>query len=299
MAAWILATAAIVAAAVAVFVTRRSARRTLNRLNEMLDAAIQGRFSETKFDESLLSAVESRFHRYLKSSETSARRREADRERLCGLVSDVTHQTRTPVANVLLYTQLLRERELPEDCAACASALEGQARKLQVLMDSLVKLSRLETGIIALEPRRARADGLMRAAVSQNLPRAEARRIALECAPTEAEACFDPRWTEEALCNLIDNAIKYAPGGSRVRLRAEAYEFFLRIDVADEGPGVPEAEQPRLFERFYRGAAARDAEGVGVGLCLARQIVAGQGGYIKLASAPGQGSVFSLFLPIA
>ena len=114
--------------------------------------------------------------------------------------------------------------------------------------------------------------------------------------PTDAEAVFDPRWTAEAVCNLIDNAVKYTPSG-RVTVSARAYELFARIDVADTGPGVEEAELEKLFQRFYRGEASSGAEGVGVGLYLVRQIAQGQGGYVKAFSRPGRGTKFSLFLP--
>ena len=113
----------------------------------------------------------------------------------------------------------------------------------------------------------------------------------------EAAARFDPKWTGEAVCNLLDNAVKYTPAGGRVTVSVTPYELFCRIDVADTGPGLGEEEQAKVFQRFYRAPAARDREGVGIGLYLVRQIAAGQGGYVKVDSAPGRGSVFSLFLP--
>ena len=103
----------------------------------------------------------------------------------------------------------------------------------------------------------------------------------------------------QALYNLVDNAVKYTPAGGAVTLRAVGYELFCRVDVTDTGPGIPESEQARIFQRFYRSPSASEAEGVGIGLYLARQIAAGQGGYLKVSSRPGEGSTFSLFLPRA
>ena len=97
----------------------------------------------------------------------------------------------------------------------------------------------------------------------------------------------------------MDNAVKYTPAGGAVTLRAVGYELFCRVDVTDTGPGIPESEQARIFQRFYRSPSASEAEGVGIGLYLARQIAAGQGGYLKVNSRPGEGSTFSLFLPRA
>ena len=109
---------------------------------------------------------------------------------------------------------------------------------------------------------------------------------------------FGDLLTAEALGNLVDNAVKYTPSGGRVTLSAALTESFCRVDVADTGPGIPESEQGAVFNRFARGSAARGVEGLGIGLYLARQIAAGQGGYIRVRSAPGQGSVFSLYLPL-
>lgn len=134
-------------------------------------------------------------------------------------------------------------------------------------------------------------------AVSQYAPRATERDITLTLGQVEAAAVFDAKWTEEAVCNLLDNAVKYTPAGGRVTVSVTPYELFCRIDVADTGPGLGEEEQAKVFQRFYRAPAARDREGVGIGLYLVRQIAAGQGGYVKVDSAPGRGSVFSLFLP--
>ena len=127
-------------------------------------------------------------------------------------------------------------------------------------------------------------------------PRAAAQGPALAAEPTDLTARFDLKWTVEALYNLVDNAVKYTPAGGSVTLRAREYELFCRIDVTDTGPGIPEAEQAKIFQRFYRSPAVSGEEGVGIGLYLARQIAAGQGGYLKVTSRPGEGSTFSLFL---
>ena len=161
----------------------------------------------------------------------------------------------------------------------------------------LVKTSRLETGILTLRPVSGPLLPMLEEAVGQFLPSAAGKGISLTLTPTDAVAVFDPKWTAEAVCNLLDNAVKYTPAGGKISVRAVRYEMFCRVDVADTGPGVPEAEQPKIFQRFYRSDAAREAEGVGVGLYLARQIAEGQGGYLKVSSKPGHGAVFSLCLP--
>ena len=194
---------------------------------------------------------------------------------------------------------LLEEQDLPPESREYASALEHQAEKLRFLIDALVKTSRLESGVLAMTPKRHGIQQLLDAASAQAAPGAEAKAITLTVEPTDLTARFDPKWTAEALYNLVDNAVKYTPAGGAVTLRAVGYELFCRVDVTDTGPGIPESEQARIFQRFYRSPSASEAEGVGIGLYLARQIAAGQGGYLKVSSRPGEGSTFSLFLPRA
>ena len=298
---WIVAGLLLALAAavgLALFSLRRT-RRTLYTLEQMLDDAARGQFRESRFDESRLSALETRMAHYLSASSMASGRLEQEQAAIKALIGDISHQTKTPIANLLLYAQLLGEQELPPESLAYVSALEGQAEKLRFLIDALVKTSRLESGVLAMTPKRHGIQQLLEDAASQTAPKAEAKDIALTVEPADLTARFDPKWTTEALYNLVDNAVKYTPSGGAVTLRARAYELFCRIDVTDTGPGIPEAEQARIFQRFYRSPSASEEEGVGIGLYLARQIAAGQGGYLKVSSRPGAGSTFSLFLPSA
>ena len=214
------------------------------------------------------------------------------------LIGDISHQVRTPLANIRLYTQLLAEQPLNERGRTCVGALDAQTEKLRTLLEALVKTSRLETGVLALHPEPAPLSPVILRAVEQYRPKAEAKRITLTAgSPDDLTAVFDAKWTEEALCNLLDNAVKYTDAGGSVSVRAVAYELFVRVDVSDTGSGIPEGEQAKIFGRFYRGAAAAQTGGVGIGLYLTRQILSREGGYIKVSSQEGQGSTFSLFLP--
>ncbi len=268
-------------------------KRLLRSLDRMLDAAIRGDFQEEAFDESLRSAVETKLAHYLSASAVSAKNLQEERDKIKSLIADISHQTKTPIANVLLYAQLLEEQE---NCRVHTAALVEQARKLQSLIDALVKTSRLEAGVLVLHPRPGPLGPMLEEAAAQFFPRAEEKGLELILEPTEADAVFDPKWTGEAVCNFIDNAVKYTSSG-KITVSARAYELFARIDVADTGPGVAEEELGKLFQRFYRGGASSQAEGVGVGLYLVRQIAQGQGGYVKVFSKPGQGAKFSLLLP--
>lgn len=297
-AAAILITAAAVAAgAAAILLSTFHTRRVMKRLERMLETAMQGTFTEEAFDESLLSAAETKLAHYLSASAVSTQNLQTEKDKISTLIADISHQTKTPIANILLYTQLLGEQELPEESRACVQALEGQAEKLRSLIEALVKTSRLEAGILAFHPVAAPLAPMLEAAVAQFAPRAAEKGVTLTLVPTDATAVFDPKWTAEAVCNLLDNAVKYTPAGGSVLVQAIAYELFCRVNVTDTGPGIPEEEQAKIFQRFYRASAVHEAEGVGIGLYLVRQIAEGQGGYIKVASRPGKGAKFSLYLP--
>ena len=292
-------TAAALAAAGAAFGVWQWAarRRTLRRLNAMLDRAIAGGFSEERFDETELSALEGRLVRFLRGSAAARRTVEAEQAAVKTLIADISHQTRTPIANLLLYASLLSESELDPRQREQVNALSAQAEKLSFLIKALVKASRLEAGIVAPAPAVNPVGPLLENAVEQEGPAALAKQITLTAEPFDGSAAFDPRWTGEALGNVVNNAVKYTPPGGMVSVSAQLLDSFCRIDVADTGPGVPEGEQAAVFNRFYRGGATRAAEGLGLGLYLAREILAKQGGYIRLSSRPGEGCVFSLYLP--
>ena len=292
-------TAAALAAAGAAFGVWQWAarRRTLRRLNAMLDRAIAGGFSEERFDETELSALEGRLARFLRGSAASRKAVETEQAAVKTLIADISHQTRTPIANLLLYASLLSESELDPRQREQVDALSAQAEKLSFLIKALVKASRLEAGIVAPAPAVNPVGPLLENAVEQEGPAALAKQITITAGPFDGSAAFDPRWTGEALGNVVNNAVKYTPPGGRVSVSAQLLDSFCRIDVADTGPGVPESEQAAVFNRFYRGGATRAAEGLGLGLYLAREILARQGGYIRLSSRPGEGCVFSLYLP--
>ena len=276
------------------------ARRTVRRLDRMLSTAIDGGFGEESFDESAPSALESRMARFLNGSARSLRGVQRQRESIQRLLSDISHQTKTPLANLRLYSSLLMEEELTPRQREQAQVILQQSEKLSFLIETLVKLSRLETDVLAVTPKLQPLSPLLERAASQAKAAAEQKGIALQLhlqQQAEMKALYDLRWTAEALGNLLDNAVKYTPPGGCIQVSATQYELFCRIDVRDNGIGVAEEEQAQIFGRFYRGRQVREQEGLGIGLYLAREIAQKQGGYLKLSSRPGQGSTFSLYLP--
>jgi len=293
-----IAIAAVLVAAVIIILYRKGTKKTLENIRNMLDTAIDDRFVEGVFNESVLSALEAKLARYLSICTVSSKNLLDEKDKIKGLISDISHQTKTPIANILLYSQLLSEHELPEDCIVCVKALSSQAEKLNFLISALVKISRLETGIITVSPEQEAVQRLLDEVREQIMPKADSKGISVHMKDTEIRACFDLKWTTEAVYNIIDNAVKYTESGGSITIKAVPYELFCRIDIADNGIGIAEDEQSKIFNRFYRSGDVSNQEGVGIGLFLAREIVAAEDGYVKVSSVMGGGSTFSVFLPM-
>jgi len=273
-------------------------RKLMRKLDEMLDEAIAGTFQVTSYDESQLSKIESKMVRFLEQSELKREQIEGERERVRSLISDISHQTKTPLSNIALYTQLLAEQKLSEEQAKLAEQISVSSEKLNFLIQSLVKTSRLESGVIKIEAQPGDVNELISAAARECESLADAKNIEFSviCGKAPITALFDLRWCTEALFNIIENAVKYTPANGSVTIDVTEYEMFVRIDVTDTGRGIREEDLPKVFGRFWRSAESADYPGVGIGLYLAREIIVACGGYIKASSDAGKGATLSVFL---
>lgn len=289
----------LVITALVIIINHLRTKKTIDTIENMLNQAVKGDFSEKSFDETRLSSLETKFAHYLSASVVSARNVELEKDKIKSLIADISHQTKTPIANLLLYSELLLEDDtdnLSPQMRENILQLHTQSEKLQFLIDSLVKLSRLENGILQLSPQEEALNPMLELAVKDTESKAKAKGLKLILHDTDEKAYFDSKWTLEAVCNILDNAVKYTSKGS-ISLSVTAYEMFVRIDIKDSGIGIKEEDLPKIFSRFYRSEDTKNMEGVGIGLYLSRQILSGEGGYIKVSSLCGQGSTFSVFLP--
>ncbi len=228
-------------------------------------------------------------------------RRSVNQERmeLLELVSDISHQVKTPMANLKMISTMLLEQSMPEEKQKeFLRSMNGQLDKLDFLIQSTIKASRLETGVISLEKKRQPIFDTLAAALGGILLKAEKKdmNIHVSC-PEQLEVSHDPKWTSEALFNILDNAVKYTPPGGQISVTVESWEMYLKIDISDTGKGIAESRHGMIFNRFYREEEVHDMEGIGIGLYLAREIITMQGGYIKVTSEVGKGSTFSVYLP--
>lgn len=270
-------------------------RNNVKKIDKMLDNAFDGSFTESCFDESELSYLENKLWKYLSLSENSVRKTDEEKAKIKTLIADISHQTKTPVSNIRLYSELLSESELSAEQKEYADRISSQSEKLSFLITALVKLSRLETGIISLSPKEKGVAPMLRDIVSQAQAKADEKGLYLKLECRDERAVFDEKWTNEAVYNIVDNALKYTKTGG-VKIAVKEFEMFVCIEISDTGCGIPESEQAQIFTRFYRSESASSEEGLGIGLYLARQIIATENGYIKVSSEIGKGSIFSVFL---
>lgn len=300
-----------------IYLKKRSRKKMYQRLNQMLDAAMDGTFEEVDYDETELSKLEVKWKRFLTSSQLSQLKLAQERNNIKELVSDISHQTKTPLANILLYSQLLEEQNLDEASKEIVVQIVNQTEKLDFLIQSLIKTSRLEAGTFRFVPKKQKLSPMLKEIEQQARKKAERRNMqiviqASDLVRVDADsnddrespdtlyrpiyALYDRKWTGEALNNILDNAVKYGNRGSVVKILVEAYEMFVCIIIKNEGEGISAEEIPLVFQRFYRGKNTSDIQGIGIGLYLARQIIEGQGGYIKVCSKEGEETKFYVYL---
>ncbi len=271
------------------------------KIQGMLDDAISGRFQEKHLDESRISVIENNFWRYLCDHEVAVRALAKEQGQMQTQISDISHQAVIPISNIVLYSQLLEEwtegkdLDAKQEISDAIAAIREQAETLDFLIEALVKLSRLESGMINVNVKRQPLQSVLDAVKNQFQAIAAKKEIQFEVPDTDETAVFDMKWTIEAVANIVDNAMKYTPYGGVVTIRVLPYSSLARMDVADTGIGIPEAEQANVFLRFYRSKTLSDRPGVGIGLYLAREVMKAQNGYIKLSSRVGEGSTFSVF----
>ncbi len=273
----------------------------LKKADECVQSMIDGEpvrmFSEE--EESVLGKFQSRIRKLYEILDGAREREEKLHSELSALVADLVHQVNTPLTNIQMYCGFLVQDELPQkDREQIAEVVSAQVEKLGWFAEGFTKTMRLEDDIRRLNPVKQPLAEAVLAAVDQiSLKAKENGNEVMFSGDQTACAVYDRRWTEEAVFNLLDNAVKYGEKGMPVKVSIVAYELFVRIDITNYGQVIPESEYPKLFMRYYRGEnAAFVKEGIGLGLYLAREIVTEQGGYIKVGKTGNIGNVFSVFL---
>lgn len=272
----------------------------LTKLSDML--ATISDMNETEvfsmIDDSIFSKLQHQTLRLINILKSQNKKMEYEKNEIKSLISDIAHQLKTPLTNMKIYSEFLQyENLLEEDRIEFNKVIMLSLDKLCFLVESMIKMSRLESSIINLHKRPSEINESILSAITQLYKKAQLKNIKIEFSPKEnIKLNYDKKWTTEAIFNIIENAIKYSHKDSTIFINVEKYEIFTRIDIKDEGIGISEEEIPKIFRRFYRGSNVLNEEGIGIGLYLSREIVTKQGGYIKVKLYKN-GSIFSIFLP--
>lgn len=271
-----------------------------NDICETVDALMEGREPEHLFlyEETAISKVQEKLLQYYDKMREEQLQSIQDKLTIQELVSDISHQVKTPTANIQMLTDILSQHEMPrKEQNKFLNLMAAQINKLDFLMQSLIKMSRLETGTFVLHPKETRLNDTIAGAVSLILAKAEKKNIVLSAdCDSQLTVKHDLKWTAEAIGNILDNAVKYTPQNGTINISVRPWQFYTRIDISDTGIGIDEADYNAIFQRFFRAEEVAAEEGVGLGLYLARGIITRQNGYITVKSKKGEGSTFSIFL---
>ncbi len=281
-------------------------QKILEQLEEILI-----RFRENKFDdlqktedhaelEKLNDQLEAIGH-HIQLIKEEAR---AEKENTKEMVSDISHQLKTPVAALDTCFSVLMQNDLSateqeEFRIRCRSALDG----LETLLQSLLEISKMETGLIQINKKKLPLMDTVISAVNRTYPKADEKEMEFVFDYEKLETCTimqDKRWLGEAVINVLDNAVKYSPCGSKIFIRLQKRNDLVRMEIEDQGIGIPQNEYHKIFQRFYRGSSKEVMEksGTGIGLFLSREIIEKHGGTITVTSGKKKkGSTFVIQLP--
>ena len=217
------------------------------------------------------------------------------------LTANVSHELRTPLTSIKGFAETLLGGAMRDEATArrFLEIIDKEADRLVKLVDDLLDLSRLEDKRISLQLGQVEVGTLVDETLARLRPLAGQRTIDVQAPPTAVVALADRDRLSQVLTNLLDNAIKFTPDGGRITVGWRCTNGEVEISVSDSGPGIPEADLPRIFERFYKADRARPAHpgGSGLGLAITKHIVEAHGGRIAVRSSPGTGTTFTVTLP--
>lgn len=297
----ILLAVAVIGAGAIWIVMRRRFIRFADDISTRLDCLMEGGSMEefSANDETLESKIQMQLVRLEGITSAAVKKNELQKKEIQKMVSDISHQLKTPIANITMYNDTIMKHDLPKEKEKeFRQIMQGQVEKLDFLVKSLVKMSRLENNLIAVKKEPASLADCIRKAVEEISLSAGKKEIQLDIiAEEDLRIPFDRKWTLEAIVNILDNGVKYTPIGGRVTVTLEGLVMFAKITIQDTGIGFEQEHANDIFKRFFREKKVHNQPGIGIGLALTRQIISLQGGYMKASSKPDRGSTFTIYLP--
>lgn len=282
-------------------------KQNLENVYLKIDNLIKEEYQNKEYeysDEYLKEGIFSRIYDSIMKLEANLRLKfsslNKEKESIKSLVTDISHQLKTPLASLNLYNTLLIEEELDEDEEMeFLNTNKYSINKLNSLIDALVNISRLEANMINIKREEANIKETINKAITSVNAKAKHKNISINLRDfKDKKILHDKKWTEESIFNILDNAVKYSDEDGYINIWTEESINYFKINIEDNGMGIDPREFNNIFKRFYRvnSQEVENIEGSGVGLYLSRKIIEEQGGNVMVSSKLGKGSKFTIFL---
>lgn len=254
--------------------------------------------SNKEYEETIDSKLLHQINKYKQELDIEKEETIHSKQEIQSLVTHISHQVKTPLANIKIYNDLLARNDLSkEEAIDFHIMLNQQINKLDFLMESLIKMSRLETDIIQLNIEKNDLYSTLIEVINHVFLLAEKKHINIELSKnTHISALYDEKWTQEAIFNVLENCIKYSNKNTTITIQISKNTFFSKITITDQGIGIKKENYNNIFQRFYRAQEVQDEDGIGIGLYLTREILSREEGYITVQSEYGKGSTFTIYL---
>ncbi len=274
-------------------------RRTYRMIDRLLDSVLsQEMIPYSDLEEGEYSALVSKIRQIQEVLDGHVKSAGKEKEQVKSLVSNMSHQLKTPLANLSLYADIFEKGEIsPKQRREFADKMHRQVEKLNWIVDSLSKMVKLEQNIDGFEITETKIQQTILDAIDTVYEKLEKKEIRLTMEPFEDRPLYhNRRWTAEVFVNLLENAVKYTERGGLISIRVRTYEMYTEIQFSDNGRGIRREELTDIFQRFYRSPEVENMEGSGIGLYLSNLILEKEKGYLTADSEYGKGSCFSVFL---
>lgn len=283
-----------------VFFCYRYTKTAFDSIDKMLDTILNKNLKlplKTVAD-SRISKLTHKAEKIIQRNEMEMTQTAQEKEKIQSFISDLSHQMKTPLSGITMYTDLLLEEDITaSEQQEFLSRMKVGADKLQWMMDSLIKISRLEVGAIELSPTPSGIKQTISDSISSVYSAASKKDVSIQTTGFEDISVLqDRKWTCEAVTNILENAVKYSQPNQNIDIAVERLPLYTKISITDHGIGILPDEWNLIFKRFYRGKNVKNVEGAGLGLYLASLILQKQGGYILVDSKVGHYTTFSMFL---
>ena len=283
----------------AIIYTIYQKRKVYRDIDRLLDSVLSRQMIiSSDVEEGEYSALVSKIQQIQEVLGNHAKSAEVEKEQVKSLVSNMSHQLKTPLANLSLYGEILGKSEIePEQRLEFEVKMQRQIDKLNWIVESLSKMVKLEQDIDNFDIEEAPIRQTIFEAVDMVYAKSEKKGLELNVESFEDQMlCHNRKWTVEVFVNLLENAIKYTEQGGSISICVHPYELYTEIQIADNGRGIRQEELTDIFKRFYRSPEVENLEGSGIGLYLSNLILEKEKGYMTAASEYGKGSCFSVFL---